>query len=210
MATPTHTPEGRGFQTSLNYFHHGNNYWSQGTGDKTCPVGIDLWNAPGGGAPGRAAHSIWNPNSTEGNIANYEETYFRERFLHVVAQHDPSAAPLFLYYAAHLVHDPLQVPQVYLDMMSKAGGGAFDNATDTSDKSNERMTYHAMAKALDDQVGNLTAAVKAKGYVGQHAAVVRVGQWRSDLRRRQQPSAVSHSPVGKCANRATRLNRMRI
>eukprot|EP01045_Picozoa_sp_COSAG04_P027802 COSAG04_NODE_4148_length_2268_cov_2.035912_1_plen_80_part_00 len=31
MATPTHTPEGRGFQTSLNYFHHGNNYWSQGT-----------------------------------------------------------------------------------------------------------------------------------------------------------------------------------
>ena len=163
MATPTHTPEGRGFQTSLNYFHHGNNYWSQGTGDKTCPVGIDLWNAPGGGAPGRAAHSIWNPNSTQGNIANYEETYFRERFLHVVAQHDPSAAPLFLYYAAHLVHDPLQVPQVYLDMMSKAGGGAFDNATDTSEKSNERMTYHAMAKALDDQVGNLTAAVKAKG-----------------------------------------------
>ena len=83
--------------------------------------------------------------------------------MHVVAQHDPSAAPLFLYYAAHLVHDPLQVPQVYLDMMSKAGGGAFDNATDTSEKSNERMTYHAMAKALDDQVGNLTAAVKAKG-----------------------------------------------
>ena len=32
----------------------------------------------------------------------------------------------------------LQVPQVYLDMMSKAGGGPFDNETDTSDKLLER------------------------------------------------------------------------
>jgi hypothetical protein len=108
MATPTHTPSGRGFDTALCYFHHGNSYWVQQTGDMTCPVGVDLWDAQEG-----AAHSIWNPNGTEMNgdltHGNYEERYFRDRFLHVIAQHDATAAPLFLYYAAHLVHDPLQV-----------------------------------------------------------------------------------------------------
>lgn len=69
--------------------------------------------------------------------------------------HDP-ADPLFLYYAPHLVHDPLQAPQVYLDMMSKAGGGPFDNTSQAkTDKLNERMVYHAMVKALDDQVGGV-------------------------------------------------------
>ncbi len=29
MATPTHTPQGRGYDTSLNYFEHKNDYWTQ-------------------------------------------------------------------------------------------------------------------------------------------------------------------------------------
>jgi hypothetical protein len=57
-----------------------------------------------------------------------------------VAQHDPSQAPLFLYYAPHLVHDPLQVEPIYLERMSTAGGGAFDNATNTNEKFVERWT----------------------------------------------------------------------
>ena len=44
--------------------------------------------------------------------------------------------------------------------MTKVGGGAFDNETETSPKFVQRWTYHAMVKALDDQIGNLTAAVK--------------------------------------------------
>ena len=28
MATPDHTPEGRGYHTGMNYFHHDNDYWS--------------------------------------------------------------------------------------------------------------------------------------------------------------------------------------
>ena len=160
VATPTHTPLGRGFDTCLCYFHHGNSYWDQGTGDLTCPVGIDLWDGQEG-----AAHSLWSPVANDNGMKNgstYEEKLFRDRFMHIVAQHDPAAAPLFLYYAPHLVHDPLMVPQEYLDMMSIAGGGPFDNESDTSSHLAERMTYHAMVKALDDQIGNLTAAVKAK------------------------------------------------
>lgn len=29
MATPTHTPKGRGYDSSLNYFSHGNWGWSE-------------------------------------------------------------------------------------------------------------------------------------------------------------------------------------
>jgi arylsulfatase A-like enzyme len=28
MATPDHTPEGRGYMEGMNYFHHDNDYWS--------------------------------------------------------------------------------------------------------------------------------------------------------------------------------------
>ena len=28
MATPDHTPHGRGYQTALHYFHHANDYWT--------------------------------------------------------------------------------------------------------------------------------------------------------------------------------------
>ena len=28
MATPDHTPRGRGYHSALNYFHHCNDYWS--------------------------------------------------------------------------------------------------------------------------------------------------------------------------------------
>jgi arylsulfatase A-like enzyme len=75
------------------------------------------------------------------------------------------------------------------------------------------MTYHAMVKALDDQVGNLTAAVQAKGMWGntllwsdevpvvqsqstwsdQSKSQVRERQRRSNLWRSEQcvvPSAI--------------------
>jgi hypothetical protein len=32
MATPDHTPHGRGYMTALNYFHHCNDYWSMTDG----------------------------------------------------------------------------------------------------------------------------------------------------------------------------------
>ena len=28
MATPDHTPHGRGYSTALHYFHHANDYWT--------------------------------------------------------------------------------------------------------------------------------------------------------------------------------------
>ena len=52
----------------------------------------------------------------------------------VIENHDVST-PLFLFYAAHLVHLPYEVPQAYLDHMSVAGGGPFDNVANLINKS---------------------------------------------------------------------------
>lgn len=52
-------------------------------------------------------------------------------------------------YASHLVHEPLQVPTVYLDRLAPI----------ITDNDN-RLMYHAMVHCLDDVVGNVTAALR--------------------------------------------------
>ena len=37
MATPDHTPRGRGYQRALTYFHHLNDQWSMTVWQKACP-----------------------------------------------------------------------------------------------------------------------------------------------------------------------------
>ena len=49
MATPDHTPHGRGYQSELLYFGHANDYWTSGEGASGClkpkPTRVvDLWN----------------------------------------------------------------------------------------------------------------------------------------------------------------------
>ena len=45
MATPDHTPEGRGYDQSLIYFHHANDYWQYTTG--SCPSASDMGDSNG-------------------------------------------------------------------------------------------------------------------------------------------------------------------
>lgn len=83
-------------------------------------------------------------------MGTYEDYLFANRALDVVNKHDPTVAPLLLYYAPHVAHAPLQVPDDYLHKFSFI-------------KDNYRQRYHAMVNLIDDQIGNLTAALKAKG-----------------------------------------------
>ena len=62
-----------------------------------------------------------------------------------------SCSPLFLYYAFHLVHAPLEVPKAWLEK--------FDFIKD----SKTRQTYHAMVGYMDEVVGNVTSLIEAKG-----------------------------------------------
>ena len=160
MATRDHTPAGRGYSSSFGYFHHANDYWTEALqsckpssgGGKVTPV--DLWDTDG------PAYGM-NGSAADLSLANYEETKFARRALDVIARHNVSGGPLFLNYDFHLVHEPLEVPAAYYER--------FDFMRDASpyiDKAHNvstRQTYAAMVKVLDDIVGNLTAALKARG-----------------------------------------------
>ena len=138
MATPDHTPKGRGFDSSFGYFHHANDYFTEVEGTcKGTPI-VDLWDTD------RPATGI---NGTGPD--KYEEGLFIERVLQIINEHDPSV-PLFLYYAPHIVHMPYEVPDKYLKMFSFI-----------DDKL--RQVYHAMVKYLDDNVGEIVNALKRKG-----------------------------------------------
>merc|ERR1719174_2186675 len=73
-------------------------------------------------------------------------------------EHDISKpdAPLFLFYAFHLLHTPLQVPSSYLELIDKlvaADGGH-------SIESKNRRLLAAMVLYMDDAVGTLVKALK--------------------------------------------------
>ena len=136
MATPQHTPEGRGFDTSLAFYGHQNDYYTQVDGRCERTDIVDLW------SNGKPGHGL--------NGTDYEENLFKERALSIIARHDPSM-PLFLYYAPHIVHTPLQVPQNYLDK--------FDFI-----ENSRRRYYHAMVNYIDDVMGNITEALIKYGF----------------------------------------------
>jgi arylsulfatase I/J len=137
-ATPDHIPTGRGFETSFGYFNADNDYYTEIIGACNATPIVDLWDTdkPATGVNGTG-------------IDNYEEALFAERVLKILNDHDTSI-PLFLYYAPHLVHQPLEVPQRYLDMFKFIDY-------------EERQIYHAMVKYLDDVLGNITNVLKSKG-----------------------------------------------
>mmetsp|Transcript_26076 Transcript_26076/g.82487 ORF Transcript_26076/g.82487 Transcript_26076/m.82487 type:complete len:678 (+) Transcript_26076:66-2099(+) len=88
----------------------------------------------------------------------YEEAMLRQRCMQIIEQHDLST-PLFLFFAPHLMHTPLQVPKSYLHRIDKlvADGGA-----EPFDSENRRL-YAAMVLYLDDTIGEVVNAMKTKG-----------------------------------------------
>jgi arylsulfatase A-like enzyme len=68
------------------------------------------------------------------------------------AAHVDGGTPLFLYLPYQAVHWPLEAPQTYVDAYAGKTGG-----------NHARQMVCAMAKVLDDGVGNVTAALKRVG-----------------------------------------------
>eukprot|EP00055_Hartaetosiga_balthica_P003234 m.7069 g.7069 ORF g.7069 m.7069 type:complete len:553 (+) comp2699_c0_seq1:7-1665(+) len=147
MTTPKHTPKGRGYQSSLNYFGHGNwmwneNEWQGSQNNKTTRPPCD---------PPNCFNDFWDTDSPARNLNNtvYEEEIFRDRMNDIINAHDPSQ-PLFLTYASKVAHYPLQAPKEYQDKFSFI------------DQPNRRV-YHAMVNYLDDNLKNVTSVLKARG-----------------------------------------------
>eukprot|EP01051_Picozoa_sp_SAG22_P019168 SAG22_NODE_3450_length_1705_cov_1.362391_2_plen_224_part_00 len=178
MATPDHTPHGRGHRSSLHYFHHDNDYWSQHYQLRCNGTSMtDLWRkGPDAEAPEMPARgynsscSGYNSMQPAGAVdpevcqpgpygdkdyGGYEDALFAEAVLKTVGEHGADGPPVYLFWAPHIVHAPLQCPQSYLDEF------AFIAPTDQA--GGQRQKYHAMVKFADDAVGNLTALIKGKG-----------------------------------------------
>lgn len=158
MATPVHTPEGRGFDSSLIYYEHKNDYWTQVGLQSVCenyaPI-VDLWDS---GAPARTL-----------NGTGFEELLFVDRVLSIIEAHDPTQ-PLFLVYTPHLTHCPLQVPPAVLARFNFTDDESLCQAQtayifpgSTKADFRCRSQYAAMVSLVDEAIGNVTAALRAKG-----------------------------------------------
>lgn len=226
MATPEHTPRGRGYDHSLIYFHHANDYWAMSTVTECEALSVDdsfgaprlkptlasaklrrefvvdLWiadapaqalrntnsshAAPGlahpstagltensqfsswYGAPARGLNNTCIDSQPAGGVrracmpgpqgdhwwGGYEDALFEQHVLAFIEAHD-AATPMFLFWAPHIVHSPLQVPKPFLDKFD------FMAATDQPQKT--RQTYAAMVNYADTMVGNVTRLLKRKG-----------------------------------------------
>lgn len=135
-ATPDLIPTGRKFDSSFGYLNAANDYYNE-TDGRSCngtPI-VDLWDTD---RPAKGK-----------NGTGYEDALFKERLLQVVSSHNNSI-PLFLYYAPHIVHGPLEVPDDYLKK--------FDFIND-----NQRQRYHAMVNYLDDILRDLVSLLKERG-----------------------------------------------
>jgi arylsulfatase B len=160
MATPDHTPAGRGYSTTLNYWSPDNDYWNQQDSGYGCSsagadsgapaaatVPVDLWNTTGPARGLNNSATCSQANQAPGCV--YEDDLFVTRVLSTIADHDP-ATPLFLTWATHAVHAPYEVPAAYFNK--------FAAINDTA-----RRFYSAMVNHLDDTVGTVVGALKARG-----------------------------------------------
>jgi len=187
MATWDVTPKGRGYDTSLFYYHHDNDYWTSkvqaadGRGHEYCPgveedpknhlVDLFLENEQYQGPAlglnnsyqlcnlnGNAEAGLPYPVDAHGmpqSAANcrYEDDLFHKFVQDRIAGHNPEVQPLFIFWSAHVIHTPLQVPA---EFYAKYHDQLYD------DLHNLRAKYLAMVNYLDTKMGETVELLKQK------------------------------------------------
>ena len=180
MATPSRTPRGRGYETFLGYYQHANSYWTKGITIPTTNE-LDLCLSPyfdlsvenatyRGGYPARETMGDGCDHDAK-DAPCYEEHIFKRRAVEIVQQHDTSRpdAPLFLFYASHLAHEPLQVPTWYEREVVRLATNAsrrvgLDGGRAISPyATRHQLLYAAMALYLDTAIDEVADALKARG-----------------------------------------------
>ena len=151
MASPKQTPHGRGYRTALTYFDMMNSYWNETTkascGTKKHPVPIvDMYTESG---PAHGQNGSWAcTQATQTGCVFQEEVHTRR--VEAIIANASTSEPLFLFWAPHAPHDPYEAPQAYLDRFPDIDVP-------------ERRFYAALVSFVDDAVGRVVAALKAKG-----------------------------------------------
>jgi len=98
-----------------------------------------------------ASHGVgdWYRNDTAIKEEGFDNSLFGSEAVRVVEAHD-AKEPFFLYLAFTAPHTPFQAPKEYLDR--------YPSVTDPN-----RKAYAAMVSVIDDEVGNLVAALEKRG-----------------------------------------------
>lgn len=161
MATASHHhPRARGFDSWTGYWHHANDYWSHEEGPKCNGKSIrDLWHFNetfDGPATWHANSESCSQDNQTATPCVFEEHLFANTVVDIINNHDKNhdggGNPLFLYWAMHLVHMPLQVPDTYL---AKFSADTYPN------EKNRFMT--AMVAYMDFEIGRLVSALENRG-----------------------------------------------
>jgi arylsulfatase B len=128
---------------------------------------------------------LWDTDRPARELAgtDYEEFIFQRRMLDIIDGHHHSHSkrhnqtqqqqqPLLLFYAPHVAHCPLQVPQSYLDQFDNMEDDQGYCAAQTPNilpvnqtqpaKPQCRKQYHAMVKLLDDIIASLVDRLKKR------------------------------------------------
>jgi arylsulfatase A-like enzyme len=167
MYAMAHLPASRGFDTSIGYLAGGEDYYTKvaegGACKNTTVQPLDLWDG-------------FHPANDTAYQHIYSAFIYAARATQIIAAHDPEASPLFLYLAMQNVHWPLQVPLRFLSEDKSTGKvctahqtpetcpgrGGDDCGCQHSCYCNRRLKL-GMVAVLDEVVGNVTDALKARG-----------------------------------------------
>jgi arylsulfatase A-like enzyme len=129
-----YTPRYRGFDSFVGYYVGMEEYYSHKRQFRSSSNGLDF---------------RFNEEPYPQKKGVYSTYVFGNRAVQVVNEHNTSE-PLFLYLPFQSVHWPLEVPEVYENMYKHVNNIP-------------RRKYSGMVSAMDEAVGNVTAALRKKG-----------------------------------------------
>eukprot|EP00940_MAST-03C_sp_MAST-3C-sp2_P003551 g3551.t1 len=151
-ATVKSTPLGRGYDSWIGYYQHANAYYKKNAGIQAVGEIDNCLNRFRDFSLLNATYRGGVPNAHELDPATYEEDVFKAHALSLIASKENTTNPFFLFYAFHLLHTPLQVPESYLKRIDKIVKEPFD--------SQNRRLYAAMVLYMDEAVGALVNALQ--------------------------------------------------
>jgi len=144
----SYTPTFRGFDSFYGYYEGEGDYFTH-----EHAKGFDLHLEEGKNCGPSCSILPWDAQGT------YSTNLFTERAVRVIKEHDVQV-PLFIYLAYQGVHEPSQSPQHYINLYGKH----------IADK--RRRVFAGMLGAIDEGMGNVSQALRAKGIYDDTLIVV--------------------------------------
>eukprot|EP00730_Choanoeca_flexa_P018292 TRINITY_DN8887_c0_g1_i2.p1 TRINITY_DN8887_c0_g1~~TRINITY_DN8887_c0_g1_i2.p1 ORF type:complete len:511 (+),score=116.86 TRINITY_DN8887_c0_g1_i2:85-1617(+) len=128
-------PGARGFDTSVGYLGGAEDHYNHTNGGCGCHTAFDLYNGTTG------------PYYKDADV--YGDLLYNELATDTIRRHDASQ-PLFMYYAAQVLHAPQEAPDRFVNLYNTSYSGDF-------------RIEQGMASVADEAFGNLTQALKDAG-----------------------------------------------